>query len=495
MRRCASRTVRPAMLACAQRPQRAARRPELSPRAPKVLRAEQEDERDMQEIFLSGDQVILVNLLIQVGFMASLASLLITTRFYKRLLREETQRRRDAMIFGLTFGLCLGIAVGLRFLAGYAGMDASLPGALLAGLLGGPVAGALVGFFVGGAGWTHGEWLALPFGILSGMVGGALSRLPSSRKGLWEYSPFPHANVWKFLRARHRRNIVPQGISAVCVGLDVARHFTSRHFGTDLLWSFQPQHGYVLALTWVASLVTLGVPLHLWNNTRLEMLLKSQESMAVRARLDALTQQINPHFLFNTLTSISAATRRNPDLARDLIQKLSSILRRVLYRNALFVPLLEELDYIDAYLDLEVARFGPEKLRIVKDIEPAARHLLVPSMLLQPLVENAVNHAIAPRPAGGTVWIRALRAGEQVHIEIEDDGAGFDVTKLDLEGSGDGRPRLRGIGLANVHQRLKMAYGTGLVIRSSRGQGTLVRLVLPGTSTPSALVPQGEGVA
>ena len=355
----------------------------------------------MQEIFLSGDQFILVNLLIQVGFMASLASLLITTRFYQRLLREEMPRRRDATIFGLTFGFSLGIAVGLRFLAGYAGMDASLPGALLGGLLCGPVGGLVVGFLVGGAGWTHGEWLALPFGLLYGLVGAAIWRLPGSRRGLWEYSPFPHVNIWKFLRARNRADIAPLLISAVCVGLDIARHFTTKHFGTNLLWSFQPHHSYVLALTYVTSLVTLGVPLHLWNTSRLEMLLKSQESLAVRARLDALTQQINPHFLFNTLTSISAAVRRNPDLARDLIHKLSTILRRVLYRKALFVPFAEELEYIDSYLDLEVARFGPEKLRIVKDIDPTARDLLVPSMILQPLVENAVNHAIAPRPAGG----------------------------------------------------------------------------------------------
>ncbi|HZM14799.1 MAG TPA: histidine kinase [Candidatus Krumholzibacteria bacterium] len=444
----------------------------------------------MSEIFLSGDQFILVNLLLQVGFMASLASLLITTRFYQRLLREEATRRRDATLFGLTFGLCLGVAVGMRFLAGYAGMDASLPGALLAGLLCGPVGGALVGFFVGGAGWTHGEWLALPFGLLYGLVGAAIWRFPGSRRGLWEYSPFPHVNVWKFMRARNRRDIVPLGISAVCVGLDVARHFTTKHFGTNLLWSFQPHHGYVLALAWVTSLVTIGVPLHLWNNTRLEMLLKSQEGLAVRARLDALTQQINPHFLFNTLTSISAATRRNPDLARDLIHKLSTILRRVLYRKALFVSFAEELDYIDSYLDLEVARFGPEKLRIVKDIEPEVRPLLVPSMILQPLVENAVNHAIAPRPAGGTVWIRALREGEHLAIEIEDDGTGFDVAKLDLDGNGPARPR-RGIGLTNVHQRLKMAYGQGLVLRSARGQGTLVRLVLPCT-TSAELVPEAE---
>ena len=446
----------------------------------------------MEEIFLSGDQLILVSLLIEVGFMASLATLLISTRFYQRLLREETRKWSDPYIFSLTFGLCLGYAVGLRFLIGYAGLDLSLPGALLAGVLGGPVSGGIVGFLVGGAGATHGEWLALPFGMVYGLVGAAISRLPDSRRGLWNYSPFPHENVWKFLRARGPRDVVPVAISAVCVGLNVARHFTSKHFGPGLLWSFQPDHGYVLALTWVADLVTIGVPLRIWNNTRLEMLLKSQENLAVRARLDALTQQINPHFLFNTLTSISAATRRNPELARDLIQKLSTILRRVLYRKTVFVALREELEYIDSYLDLEVARFGPEKLHVVQEVDPAAREVLVPSMILQPLVENAVNHAIAPRPGGGTVWIRAHRAGEQLHVEIADDGSGFDASKLDLERREPGLRR-RGIGLANVHQRLRMAYGSGLVIDAARGRGARIRFTVPCVSS-SELVVQLEEV-
>ena len=446
----------------------------------------------MEQIFLDGDQFILVSLLIEVGFMASLASLLITTRFYQRLLREEPRRRRDPYIFGLSLGLCLALAAGLRFLIGHSGMDASLPGALLAGLLGGPIAGGIVGFLVGGAGLTHGEWLAVPFGMLYGLVGASLSRIPGSRRGLWEYSPFPYVNVWKFIRARHRRDMFPIIISAVCIALDVARHFTTKKFGTEWLWSFQPQHGYVLALAWIANLVTLGVPLRLWNNTRLEMLLKSQETLAVRARLDALTQQINPHFLFNTLTSISAATRRNPELARDLIQKLSTILRRVLYRGTTFVTLREELTYIDSYLDIEVARFGSEKLRVVKELEPDVEDVLVPSMILQPLVENAVNHAIAPRPSGGTVWIRVGRGGDHLAIEIADDGAGFDPSRLDLGGTRvSDVARRRGIGLANVHQRLEIAYGRGLTIDSSRGRGTRIVFRVP-FAPSSQLVPEAE---
>jgi len=296
--------------------------------------------------------------------------------------------------------------------------------------------------------------------------------------------PFPHVNPCKFIRARNQRDVFPIIISAVCIGLDIARHFTTKEFGTERLWSFQPQRGYVLALAWVANLVTLGVPLRLWNNTRLEMLLKSQENLAVRAKLDALTQQINPHFLFNTLTSISAATRRNPELARDLIQKLSMILRRVLYRGATFVALREELEYIDSYLDIEVSRFGSEKLRVVKQVDPGTEDVLVPSMILQPLVENAINHAIAPRPTGGTVWIRVSRQDDQLEVEIADDGAGFDPSRLDLDRSqaSSGRRR-RGIGLANVHQRLEMAYGHGLHIDSARGRSTRIVFQVPYVAT------------
>jgi two-component system LytT family sensor kinase len=143
-----------------------------------------------------------------------------------------------------------------------------------------------------------------------------------------------------------------------------------------------------------------------------------------------------------------------------------------------FVPLEEELAYIDSYLDIEVARFGAEKLRIVKEVDEAALQALVPTMVLQPLVENAVLHAIAPRPEGGTVTIRARARGAQVHITIEDDGVGFDPSRLDL-GRNRERKSGRGIGLANVHQRLEMAYGRGLEIRAARGVGTRIDFGVP----------------
>jgi len=433
----------------------------------------------MEPVLLSGDQFILVSLLIQIGLMASLASLLATTRFYQRLLVEVSMRPNDPYWFALSFGMCLAVGVATRVLLGYSAADMSHPGALFVGIFAGPVAGMVAGLLAGGAAALRGEWLAVPFDVMCGLVGGALWGLPGARNWRWDYSPYPYMNVWRLLRARDPRYIVPVVFSIVCLGLDVARTLLTREFGSRLLWSFQPGNVVVLGAVWLTNLITLGVPLKIWNNSRLETLLKEQEELAVHARLDALRQQINPHFLFNTLNSIRSAIRVDPGMARDLIQKLSSILRRVLDTQKNFVSLEEEIAYIDAYLDIEVARFGADKLRIVKQVEPEACSVLVPCMVLQPLVENAVLHAFAPRPEGGTVTIRAQRRGDRVQIGIDDDGIGFDPGKLDLERSPKERRSGRGIGLANVHQRLKMAYGHGLTIEAKRGMGTRISFEVP----------------
>jgi two-component system, LytTR family, sensor kinase len=433
----------------------------------------------MEPVLLSGDQFILVSLLIQIGFMASFASLLVTTRFFKRLLVQDRNRPADPYWFALAFGLALAVGVSARMLLGYAVADLSHPGALLAGLFAGPVAGMVVGVIAGGAAALRGEWLALPFVVGCGLLGGGLSRLPGARNWKWEYSAYPYMNVYRMLRARTPLSFAPVIVSIVCLGLDIVRSLATRELGPRVLWSYEPDHLVVLGAVWLTNLVTLGIPFKIWNNTRLEQLLKEQEGLAVRARLDALTQQINPHFLFNTLNSIRSATRVDPDMARDLIQKLSDILRRVLETRKTFVPLEEELAYIDAYLDIEVARFGADKLRIIKDVDVEARGALVPCMILQPLVENAVLHAIAPLPEGGTVTIRARCGGEKVRIAIEDDGVGFDPSKLELERPPRERRLGRGIGLANVHQRLDMAYGRGLAIQARRGVGTSVTFEVP----------------
>ena len=115
--------------------------------------------------------------------------------------------------------------------------------------------------------------------------------------------------------------------------------------------------------------MAVAVPIKIWNNTRIQMNLEQHQQLLLKARMDALSSQINPHFLFNTLNTVSSLIRYDPDLARGVVLKLSNILRRLLRKHETFVPLHEELDFLDDYLDIEVARFGRDNLQIFKKLD------------------------------------------------------------------------------------------------------------------------------
>ena len=159
------------------------------------------------------------------------------------------------------------------------------------------------------------------------------------------------------------------------------------------------------------------------------------------ARIDALASQINPHFLFNTLTSISSLIRSQPETARTLIVKLSGLLRRLLRSQEHFVTLREELEAIDEYLDIETVRFGP-KLTIEKSIDPASLDVVVPSMLLQPLVENSIKHGLSPKIGEGRITIRSTRQDGHAIIDVIDNGVGV-TQRSDRRAEPDGRQRHR----------------------------------------------------
>ena len=203
----------------------------------------------------------------------------------------------------------------------------------------------------------------------------------------------------------------------------------------------------------------------------LESLIEFDPSLA--ARVEALASQINPHFLFNTLTSISSLIRSQPETARMLIVKLSALLRRLLRSREHFVTLREELASIDEYLDIETVRFGPT-LGVKKLIAPETLDQMVPSMLLQPLVENCVKHGLSRKVGGGTITISSQRAEGHTVIEVIDDGQGM-VT--DGPQSGE----TGGIGLRNVDERLQVIYGANyhLKLSSAPGAGTCARIEIP----------------
>jgi two-component system LytT family sensor kinase len=227
------------------------------------------------------------------------------------------------------------------------------------------------------------------------------------------------------------------------------------------------------ALVVLATVLAVATPIKIWNSARVEHRLQEQEKLLLAAKVEALKSQINPHFLFNTLTSISALIRSQPETARTLITKLSGLLRRLLRQHEHFVTLREELDAIDEYLDIEVIRFGP-KLIVRKEIEPDTLGVIVPSMILQPLVENSIKHGLSRKVGVGCITIRSRREDGRAIIEVDDDGMGMTIERLD-------QPMSTGIGLANVRERLRVIYGAAYQLRltSEPGKGTNARIEVP----------------
>lgn len=223
----------------------------------------------------------------------------------------------------------------------------------------------------------------------------------------------------------------------------------------------------------LATVLAVATPIKIWNNARIEHRLEEQEKLLLAARVEALSNRINPHFLFNTLTSISSLIRTQPDTARILITKLSGLLRRLMRSTDHFVTLREELESIDQYLDIEVVRFGPQ-LQVVKEVGAGTLDLIVPSMLLQPIVENSIKHGLTRKVGGGRITIRTERRGGRTLIEVHDDGLGMTEERLADALTG-------GIGLSNVNERLRAIYGTTCTLKlSSRtGAGTSVSVEIP----------------
>jgi len=207
--------------------------------------------------------------------------------------------------------------------------------------------------------------------------------------------------------------------------------------------------------------------------------LDARAALVTRAELDALRAQISPHFLFNTLTTIAALTRTNPARAHDLIVDFADFFRETLANHGELVTLDDELINVERYLRFEEARFG-EHLQTTFAIEPRARLALVPVLVVQPLVENAIAHGLAPRNGLGSVRVAARAMEGGYEIAVTDDGVGIaDEIRAQLLERGAGN----GVGLNNVHERLIGLFGphSGLRITSSRDAGTTVAFWVPPT--------------
>jgi two-component system LytT family sensor kinase len=437
-------------------------------------------------------RLILIHLLLKLGVATTISSSLVRSLEFKSLLFREERTLRQKIYLVLWFGLPVMIGVWIRisqksFLAGDLGFETTL----LLGVIGGRWAGFLGGVLMGFPAMLHGEWATLPFLVLCGFISGQLRTMALDKEDIWSFSPFIDLSIYRLIR----RNLPKPRLFdwqimffSTVVGLRFVQTELSRYFPRSTFNLESPGNLWVEIAIYAASVIAIGIELKIFNSVRIQIKLEEQERLLLHARMEALQNQINPHFLFNTLNSISSLVRFDPDMARDVIFKLATILRRLLNTSEAFAPLRDEFEFIDNYLDIEVVRFGRDKLRVVKELDAASLDVVVPSMLLQPLVENSIKHGLAPKVEGGSIYLRSRVTESKLIIEVEDDGVGMGAAQLEESSSWVGM----GIGMANISERLQVLYGdtARMTIDSHEGKGTLIRIRLPLIEASSS-VPEG----
>jgi two-component system LytT family sensor kinase len=426
--------------------------------------------------------LLVTTLVVKLAVVATLATMLVRFRQFRKVLLTERRDWPERLIFILFFGLPLTAGVSARLLLNYNAADLTLSGSFLAGLIAGPYAGAIVGGLIGTPAVIGGEFIALPFAVGCGFAGGGLREI-CPKEAIWRFSPLFFTDLprhaWRFIR---RFQIDWQvALLASPVGLELVRQALGHRFGHDRLFHLGPTTPTFWVVTVLATILCVAIPIKIWNSARIEHRLQEQEKLLMTARVEALASQINPHFLFNTLASISSLIRVQPETARTLIVRLSGLLRRLLRSQEHFVTLREELDSIDEYLGIETIRFG-SRLRIEKQIDPATLDFIVPSMILQPLVENSIKHGLERKLGGGKITIRSSHVDNHAILEVVDDGIGMSDERL-------GEAHNAGIGVRNVDERLRVIYGANyrLKLESAPGQGTCARVEIPELVVPERI--------
>ena len=428
----------------------------------------------------------LLVLLLRLAVAASFASILVRFSAFQHMLMREERTLVQRVKLALACSLFYGAGVAIRvFTHGYQAVDLGLEGSLVCGMVGGYVSGLLSGVLISiPAVFFGGELMSMPLFAGVGVLGGLLRDVAPEKEDIWRFSVLFKLKPALLRQRQHQLRILFQLgclFSIICVELvrlSVARLFAPHGvFCLEYLWG--QTHLVTVIAIYASTVFAVMLPLKIWNNTRNEKKLEAQQLRLNEARLAALTSQINPHFLFNTLNSVSSLIRTNPDQARGVVYRLSNILRRLLRKTENLTPLREELAFIDNYMAIEMVRFG-EKLQFVKEIEPETLDRLVPSMLLQPIIENSIRHGLSSKVNGGTIRVRSFLADDRLHLVVEDDGVGIPEERLATLFE-------QGIGVSNVNERLKVLFGQDyrMWIDSKPDEGTRTGIEFPDTQVLS----------
>jgi LytS/YehU family sensor histidine kinase len=361
-------------------------------------------------------------------------------------------RPRDiavVVIFGLLFSMW-GSAMGFDWLGHHLNLRAI--GIMIAGILGGPRAGALTGLLGGGFYVLRFHPEGVPWDVVASVLDGWLAgRMSVSREKMFI--------GWRVLGGAAMVQIA--GLSATAIGLGVA--------GGNPVEAIP---------SLAVQLVGVAVGVALFVNVALVVLSRQEQAVAlVEAQaaanamsLTALRSRLEPHFLFNALNTLRATIRRDPEQARALVSDLADLYRYLLHHPH-DASVINEVEHACAYLAIERARLGDERLSVQTSVDTSVRDMRIPALLLQPIVENAVKHGITPKQGVGRITIRASEVGDRLRIEVEDEA----------DGPHHGAPTQgSGVALQTLRKRLKQQYdGEANLQLSSMERGTLVTLDLP----------------
>ena len=263
--------------------------------------------------------------------------------------------------------------------------------------------------------------------------------------------------------------------------------------GREVDWWLGVRERYFLYFDWEMmtywAIIAASHAFHYYRESQERALTTAQlQTRLAEARLQALQRQLHPHFLFNTLHTISALMHRDIDAADSMLGRLSDLLRLTLERvGTQMVPLKDELDFIHKYLDIERTRYG-ERLHVTFVIEPDTLSASVPNFVLQPIVENALRHGIGPKVGGGRVEVRAHHNGEWLQLVVQDDGYGVPPDRLDAFNTG--------VGLTNTRSRLEHLYPGNhtFEFQTPAGGGLAVTIVIP-FAVDAELIEESRSVA
>ena len=425
-----------------------------------------------------------MTLLVKLAVAASLASILLrSSRFLRMLMREERtlkERLEMAAVCAAFFGASVAVRIATH--GTYRGVDIGMEGSIILGLIGGYVMGLTGGILISlPAIIFGGELISIVLFAGVGVMGGLLRDLAPESEDVWRFSPWLDWNVYRLFRGK-KYDLGKTAFNLACalsivlaegVRISMAALVPGNRGPFALYSDLGGQHWVVIVALFASTVFAVALPIKIWNNSRNEKKLESQQLLLNEARLAALQRQINPHFLFNTLNSVASLIRSKPEQARTVVYKLSAILRRLLRKQENLCPLREELSFIDDYLAIEMVRFG-DKLRFQKEIDPETLDRLVPSMLLQPLIENSIRHGLSSKVDGGMIRVRSRLHDGRLHVTVEDDGVGIPEGQLSTLFQ-------QGIGVSNVNERLKVLFGQDyrMWVDSRPGEGTTTGIEMP----------------